>query len=323
MHFRRFFSIVVCIFLICGFCSCSSNSEKINISMNDIIEVNINKSLLNEYNSFSVDVESGIEKHVYFVNSDLRYEYDGTVHNVINDDGHFQKYDNGEYATVLYAGVKPASKNDNIIVSNEVTGKEEILDCFQKDDKIVLKSRLSENLYKKFYEKSDNYANGVYLENEYVLNSNTLEIISMVETVFDTNGKVINVTKYNVSYNAVMPVEVNDIIWNVKDRKAFVNDEKNETLNPSEATADITNSDSTETEEPENVDEIVLRSVTVTLDPGTDEMKEYSTKVFSGNTVNVIRPEGYDKLFLDEELTVEFKEDDLTKDIILYSAKGR
>lgn len=323
MVLRRIVSILLCIFFICGFSSCSSNSTKNNISMADIIAANSNKSLLSEYNSFSVVCDSGSEKHIYYVNSDLRYEYDGTVHNVINDDGHFQKYDSGEYATVLYAGVKPVDKNGDILVSGEVTANEEVLDFCQKNGKIILKSKLSENLYKKFYEKSENYTKGEYLEIEYVLNPKTLEIVSMKETVINEKGNEINVAEYSVSYNAVMPVEVNDIVFNIRDRKLHVNDEKKDTINHGESSVDVTNVDATETAEPDNEEETVLRTVVVILDPGTDKMKKYSTEVLSGNTVNVIRPEGYDKLFLDEALTVEFEEDDLKKDITLYSAKGK
>lgn len=292
MRSKKGLSLLFCTILIFTLCSCSFNSIEHDLTMEKIVEANKNETLLSTSNSFYVYCSYDGGKYEYFVNSKLSYGFDGETHEVINNEGYFQKTNLDEYITVLYAGENPALNSENMLISGETTLSEEIVECDVSKGKVFVKTRLPAEIYTKHTESAEN---GEYLEVDYVLDKKTLAISEMKETVFKADGTESKVINYVVEYNKTVPVVVNDILFHIAAGKQSVKTGQTKT-----------------------------RTVEIILDPDTENEKSYSKKVLTGTNVSIICPDEYETIYEDKALQKEFTKDhDMENDLTVYAAKGK
>lgn len=292
MRIKKGLSLLFCTILILTLCSCSFNNIEHNLTMEKIIEANKNEALLSTSNSFYVLCSYDGGKYEYFVNSKLCYGFDGETHEVINDEGYFQKTNLDEYITVLYAGENPALNSENMLISGETTLSEEIIECDVSKGKVYVKTKLSSEIYTKHTAHAEN---GEYLEVDYILDKDTLAILEMKETVFKADGTKSRVINYTVEYNKTVPVVVNDILFHIAAGKQSVKTGQTKT-----------------------------RIVEIILDPDTEDEKSYSKKVIAGTNVSIVCPDEYETIYEDKALKKEFTKDyDMEKDLTVYAAKGK
>lgn len=117
---------------------------------------------------------------------------------------------------------------------------------------------------------------------EYTLDPDTLEIFSLVETVTKADGTTEVSGTVDIAYDVEMPEEVSSVYEKMQ-------------------------------EEPQ-------RTVTMVLDPDTEEEQTYSISLVQGIPVGLYISENYTELYTDRECTkISEEEVDVSKSVTLYS----
>lgn len=279
-------SCLVLSFCIMAAVLCGCGGEDVEIAIEDVLNANSTKSLLENYNSISVtyEYEDGTE-YGYYADSELGYCWDEEFSEVTSGDIQYVLSE-GVYYRCFYAGMKTdVSSFEYLAVDPELFLVEDVVKCKQKGDVITLTTKIFvEEMEELGYEFSEDEAGGYFLT-EYYLDANSLDIRKIKERfVYEDGVKALPNTMV-VEYNAARPEQADTLLARAKQ-----------------------NSD--------------VRTLTVVLDPNTTEEKSFTATTPKGDAALFYVPEEYIYVYTDRECTVEYDgTDDWNEDLTLYVTK--
>ena len=172
---------------------------------------------------------------------------------------------------------------DNPLFDIEATLDENIVEIKTEDDMLVVTTESSSENTKKYMEIDGvEYTEGDYDVFQYVLDKDTYILHSYNRTLYHADGSSEKYTATDVKTNVERP----EIVQKLYER--------------------LTSTDT--------------RTVTLILNPGTENETSYSAATVKGERFVIVKPEGYSYFYTDEECKEEYTGgDDKTKDITLYS----
>ncbi|MBQ6808301.1 MAG: hypothetical protein IJP07_03960 [Firmicutes bacterium] len=268
-------------FLLCC-TACGEAENEFGISMQDIVDANHTEKLLEHYGSFKIIVSDGVEPFEYYVDRQLVYEGFPDYQAITTEDSYYYTEQGGYYRT-LYAGVEmDHAWYAQLPLDEESCLAEEILELQQEGDVIYLKTKLPQERFEDFFSAAEREK----LESlavEYELDAETNCIRTFTQIAMFTDGEMARQI-VTVDQGAYRP----DIAENLYMRLS-------------------------------QTDEI--RTVTVVLDPLTEEERSYSVTVPKGGdeVIPYCSQEYSGGMYLDPECSIPFAgEVDYENDMTFY-----
>ncbi|MBO5006199.1 MAG: hypothetical protein J6C89_02015 [Clostridia bacterium] len=266
---------------------CSCFGESVEIDIQELIEANSTRSLLENYKSINIKFDYGDgETYGYYVDSELGYYWDTSGYTEITFGDVQYGFDGYEYYRVFYAGEEPGtSMFEHVIIDKELLPAEEIIKCKQKGDTITLTTKITvEEMEKLGYEFAADQDGG-YFFTKYTIDASTLAIKQMEERFVYEDGKRAAANIIDVYYDT-------------------------ERLDDAVALLENYNGASS------------LRTVTVVTDPNTSAERSYKmTLPINAYTVFAL-PEEYENGYTDRACTIAFEGDyETDKDLTVYVTK--
>ena len=269
-----------------------SASEDFGITMREILDANRTEVLTASRGSFLMEtayepeIDTTGQLSVIYADGATVYLETDSSHELYTDQGSYL-YMDGYFGAVLSA--EPVTPDDfsSIMLDEDTTILEEITGVDDNGDTLTVHTILSPEAIENYFGEdmeSTAYLKGDSTESAYTLDAEDLAVLSCATFLYHADGTVQNVGTMSVTYGAELPE--NGVILR----------------------------------EHQNAEE--LRTVTIVLEPDTEEETVLSATAQRGDTVFPFLPEGYYILYKDPACTEEYDENvdfDGDADQILYS----
>lgn len=195
----------------------------------------------------------------------------------------------GEYEFYLIADENWTKNNQPVFINcldKMSTEDETIEECVQDGDHLIVKTALSAEGTKSMLEKyGDTWEEGDVMKVTYTVDAQTYALIEEVSTVEKADGTVEKLGSVKVNFDPERPEGADEMY------RFFAESENRHT-------------------------------VTIILDPGTENEKKFSADMPQGVPVYAILPEGYEALYTDAECTQKLEDYmDENEDVVVYSVK--
>lgn len=280
-------ALIACTAFFC-MCACEKKEKSIEIDMAQVAEANNTENLLMQYGSFTyVNSKNGQEANLMYVDNELYYYQDNLGNKSIYGDDFEFTYENGKYYGTLICDGDYNKKLKNILMSED-TAEEKVESAKDNDNEITVITTLNEEQTAALAEDmGTEYQKGDTLRLTYRLNSSTLALLALSKELVHTDGSASNTETITVTYGEERIDDAQEML---------------------------------ERSKPEND----LRTLTVVLDPNTENEQTYFRTVRKGDMFEVVVPDGY-QVYEDEECTIpyEFSEASDTNAHMLLYAKGQ
>lgn len=267
----------------------NDGEQKVTITLEEMMEASNTENLLKNYSSISQTIlypQSNQVDRVYCDDSMIYNNYYDVSELYINHELRYVKRA-GTYATAVYILTDPIQFRKNFFYAGGST-QEKMISCVKDEGKIFITTEVSTDVTKEFIESIDNstYYEGEYMQIQYVLDANTLAMLSEKDTLIKQDGSTRVYQILTAAYNVKRPKEVSDFYERMTTAKK-------------------------------------TRSVKYILNPDTELEKTFTIKVQEGDSVEAHMGENYNKLYLDRDCTKEYTGGaDLNKDMTLYAKQN-
>ena len=270
-------------------CACGNKEKNIEIDMAKMVEANNTENLLSQYGSFTyIYSQDGQEISLMYVDNELYYYRDNLGNKSITGDDFQFSYEDGKYYGTLICDGNYNTWLENILMSEDAT-KEKVESAIDDGNEITLITTLDEEQTAALMEEAAiEYQEGDTLKLEYHLDSKTLALLTSSEELVHTDGSATDMGTIKITYGGNRIDEAQEMF---------------------------------ERSTPEND----LRTLTIVLDPNTENEQTFFKRVRKGDMFGVVVPEGY-QVYEDEECTIlhEFSETpDTNAHVLLFAKKAR
>lgn len=266
-------------------CNNATNNEQtdkassVEVTLEEIKEANRTENLLKNCDSFLIQMEDQSDTWQYYADSELVYYEDSDMSELTTKNTKFGKYSRFISGSLYVEEPMDITWCDNLLFEETYYEDEELVDCVQKDDKLLLTTQIPTESY---VDIVGHRYEGDYVLLEYILNKETYAIEEFTETVMHKNNTTTISLTATVEYNAARPEMAEELL-----------------------------SHATQTEN--------LRTVTVIVAPDTPDEKTYSVSVPVGDDVEIYKPDKYKKMYMDRNCTQDLPSTtDLSKDATYY-----
>ena len=258
--------LVLClgVFFLSG---CGSRKTLSDISMEEVLEANKTENLLKYYSSFcDRSVINGSWDYDLYVDREIYYYNEGELKCITGEDFQFV-YQDGEYSSYLLAdGAEYDSWYDNLHLDESVLD-ETIVEALDDGKTITIETEIAAGEWEEYFNSLEiDYLPEDYVSNIYEVDSENYALQKSVTALVHPDGTSEEIASMTISYDEERPEEAKELL---------------ERARPS---TDI-------------------RTITVVLDPNTENEKVCVQMVKKGELFGVILPEGYE-LYQDEACTI-------------------
>ncbi|MDO4732209.1 MAG: hypothetical protein Q4B50_01650 [Bacillota bacterium] len=262
--------------------ACAAPENEFGISMQEIVEANRTENLLEQYGSIKITISDGVEPYEYYVDRQLVYEGFPEYQAISTEDSYYYT-EQGVYYRNLYAGIEmDHSWHEQLLLDEESCLAEEILELQQDGEVLRLKTLLPKERFADFFSVAEREKlESLAVEYELDAENYCIRSFSQVATFTDGDFAQQIVT---VDQGAYRPDAVENLYLRLS-----------------------------------QTDEI--RTVTVVLDPLTEEERSYSVTVPKGGdeVIPYCSQEYSGGMYLDPECTIPFAgEVDYENDMTFY-----
>lgn len=266
------FCIVVCLLLTAA---TGLASEEAAVTMEDILAANTAEHLLEQYQSVHIDIyypQEEIQNATLYVDESLAYSDDAEYAELLSQLGCYY-YSNDEYCGYILLDTEEEatlSYYQNLGLDVEGTLEEEILSIEQEDDLLVVTTRPAEESASEILEDCEE---GCYVQQKYWMDPDTLAMQKCEGALMHTDGSSDLIYRYAYQYDAPIPENAQAMLQRLQDTDQ-------------------------------------LRTVTVTVDPDTDQEITRTATVLKGEKV-YFYSEDLDAyhFYTDRECTQPFESD--------------
>lgn len=251
------------------------------------VEANNTDNLLQQYGSFVCTYSrKGQETALIYVDSEIYYYRDNLGNKSITVDDFQFFYEDGKYYGSLICDGSYNTLLKNIMMSED-TVEEKVESAIDDGNEITVVTTLNEEQTTALAESSEiKYQEGDTLKRMYHLDSKTLALLALSEELVHTDGSSSDAGTIKVTYGEERIDEAEEML---------------------------------ERSKPEND----LHTLTVVLDPNTENEQTYFKTVRKGDMFGFVVPDGY-QVYEDEECTIlhKFSETpDTNSHVLLYAKK--
>lgn len=284
---KKFMSNILLVGLVLsiGICLLSACENK-EITMQEIINANSTKILLNKYDSVAIEKKYDLygTERVLYVDNEIEYIGSGDVGEVYTNERRYG-YASGSCSAILEAKSRNLSQFENFAFFKETAYNEEIVNVKEQDATIFFVTQLKgENAQKEFETLDVKLSDGDYIEKEYVVNKSDYFVLTCKAYVCTETGS-----------------------------KTMYYESKSESDAQRPKAAEIL---------AEKLSEKDVRNVTLVLDPGTAYERRFSTLAVKGDGVIPSLPGGYENFYSNERCTIPFAGSaDYVSDLVVYSKR--
>lgn len=275
-----------------AFSGCAANVKALpEITMAQVVDANKRENFLQDGGSYQTEISyfGGYGERAYS-DAELRsltfFSEEGEYTEITVGNTACSMYE-GEYEFYLVADEHWTEKNAPVFINcldKASTEKETIEACVQKGENLLLSTSLSPKDTKKTLEGYGGaYADGDIMKVVYILDAKTYALAETVTKVEKKDGSVEEIGGVKVTYNPERPKLADEMYQ-------FMTESKDR------------------------------HTVTIILDPNTENEKTFSADLPAGSPVYEVLPEGYETLYLDKECTKVLEGAiDKNEDVVVYS----
>ena len=285
----RVVSLIFGMALIClAFTGCGKES-KVSITMDEMVNAGKTENLLAQYSSFESSVIYGEDNYTIkeYVDKDIVYaQYQEDAELYIGGELRYIST-NGTLGGGLFVDKDPTRfyAEQNVFYSDEGF-TETVKSCEKRDGKLNVSTELSaEDTQRLVTDRGYTYNEGETMRLDYVLDAETLAVLSQKEILVANDGAERTFLTLTVVYDAARP-----------------------------AAAKTMYEHATATEN--------LRTVTVISNPDTTSEKTFTVQVPKGDSVSVYAPAEYTNLYMNRSCTDEVVSVDQNEDFTAYIKKA-
>lgn len=278
--------LIACAVFSC-MCACAKKEKSIDIDMAQVVEANNTENLLLQYGSVTCAYsQDGQEINLMYVDNELYYYQDNLGNKSIYGDDFEFTYENGKYYGTLICDGSYNTQLKNILMSEDTT-KEKVESAKDNGNEITVITTLNEEQTAALAEDTETeYQEGDTLKLTYRLDSNTRALLALSKELVHTDGSATDNGTLKVTYGEERIEDAGEML---------------------------------ERSKPEND----LRTLTVVLDPNTENEQAYFRTVRKGDMFELVVPDGY-QVYEDEECTVPYEfseESDTNAHVLLYAKR--
>lgn len=278
------------------FCMCTVNAESLSeVTMEQIVNANARENFLKDGSSYQTEVsyQGEYTERAYSdseLNSITWITEDGETTQLTVGNVGIGIYE-GEYEFYLIADDSWVENNQVVFINcldKAATEKESIEECIQEGDNLIITTALSTEDTKEVVEGYGvEYREGDIQKVVYTVDAKTYVLAEEASSLIRADGTVEDLGGIKVTFDPERPESA---------------DEMYRFLTESES----------------------KHTVTIVLDPDTEEEKTYSATLPTGTPVYEILPEGYEMIYADKECTEALENGiDQNEDVIVYSIPAK
>lgn len=256
--------------------------EDIDLTMQEIVEVNRPGQILNEVDNVSIKGEDSFQ----YLDDEKYYEDIDDKQLMFAGDYSYMESDDENITWLEFDDTKLDYDDiDNLYFMEGLVQHEEITGYGEEGDEIHIETKISKEKVQEFGFGLKELEEGQSFENEYVLDKKTRLIRKVINRKCVEGKKTQTIKDLEITYNVKEPEKVSDQYALIQD------DEK-------------------------------MRNITVVLDPGSLTEQTFCRRVPKGQAVYMDLPDDYYEMYTDKEMTMNFNDDtDRNSDLHLYTRK--
>jgi len=282
---KKFMAMLSAVAMVFILASCAQEPDPSLITMEDIIAANRTEALLGKHDRISVSVTVNDQPEaIYYAekSGQALCEYPNrSYYAIVDEDCHYTTEPDGSGSRHFSAGGEIyVYWYDSMMIDRDLGNQEVITDIQKTEENMIVTTRVEGTVYDEI--SNNEFGTTAERISVYDLDSKTLHINSCFSTVIYRDGTT-KVVSSQADYAAERPEALDEIATRAK-----------QTVN--------------------------VRTVTVVVDPGTENEKTYSVSVPKGDGAvpHFTEEYGY-KLYLDVECTQRYYGGtDMTKDLTIY-----
>lgn len=278
------------------FCMCTVNAESLpEVTMEQIVNANVRENFLKDGSSYQTEISyQGAFTERAYSDSELDsltwITEDGETTQLTVGNVGIGIYE-GEYEFYLIADDSWVENNQAVFINcldKAATEKESIEECIQEGDNLIITTSLSTEDTKEVVEGYGvEYREGDIQKVVYTVDAKTYVLAEEASSLIRADGTVEDLGGIKVTFDPERPESA---------------DEMYRFLTESES----------------------KHTVTIVLDPDTEEEKTYSATLPTGTPVYEILPEGYEMIYADKECTEALETGiDQNEDVVVYSIPAK